>query len=135
MKQRGNLTFSLIRIFRFPIVRSEVRVSPVLISSHKISKKPYVQSLIKKLGVNQKSNLFQIRAIQFLVSIPMSLSACSGCAAKYRNAYAILAYPDIRNRFITALRNAHITCGMFPHRTCDASSPNSISRVQCDGST
>ena len=36
-------------------MRGETRVSPVLISSHKISKKPYVQSLQKKLGVNQKS--------------------------------------------------------------------------------
>ena len=34
-------------------MRGETRVSPVLISSHKISKKPYVQSLQKKLGVNQ----------------------------------------------------------------------------------
>ena len=40
-------------IFRFPISQGEARVSPVLISSHKISKKPYVQSLQKKLGVNQ----------------------------------------------------------------------------------
>ena len=49
----GNLTSSLTHIFRFPIVQAETRVSPVLISSHKISKKPYVQSLQKKLGVNQ----------------------------------------------------------------------------------
>ena len=36
-------------------MRGETRVSPVLISSHKISKKPYVQSLQKKLGVNQRT--------------------------------------------------------------------------------
>ena len=36
-------------------MQGETRVSPVLISSHKISKKPYVQSLQKKLGVNQNS--------------------------------------------------------------------------------
>ena len=52
-KTKQNLTSSLIHIFRFPIVRGEVRVSPVLIFSHKISKKPYVQSLPKKLGANQ----------------------------------------------------------------------------------
>ena len=40
-------------IFRLSIGQAEVRVSPVLISSHKISKKPYVQSSQKKLGVNQ----------------------------------------------------------------------------------
>ena len=57
------------------------------------------------------------RAIQLSVFIPMSLSACSGCAAKYRSAYAISVYPEVRNKLITALRNAHITCGMLPHRT------------------
>ena len=36
------------------------------------------------------------RAIQFSVSIPMSLSACSGCAAKYRSEYAISVCPDVR---------------------------------------
>ncbi len=38
----------------------------------------------------------------------MSLSACSGCAAKYRSEYAISVYPDVRERLITAFRNAHI---------------------------
>ena len=31
-------------------MQGEARVSPVLISSHKISKKPYVQSLQRKTG-------------------------------------------------------------------------------------
>ena len=59
------------------------------------------------------------RAIQLSVFIPMSLSACSGCAAKYRSASAISVYPEVRNKLITALRNAHITCGMLPHRTLE----------------
>ena len=50
-------------------MQGEARVSPVLISSHKISKKPYVQSLQKKLGVNQffkcKHNLELIRKERF----------------------------------------------------------------------
>ena len=35
------------------------------------------------------------------------------CAAKYRSASAISVYPEVRNKLITALRNAHITCGMM----------------------
>ncbi len=62
---------------------------------------------------------------------PDELSACSGCAAKYRSAYAISVYPDVRKRLVTAFRNAHITCGILPQRTCEASSPNNISREQC----
>ena len=48
-------------IFRLPIRQAEARGSPVLISSHKISKKPYVQSAQKKLGVNQIKEYIDIK--------------------------------------------------------------------------
>ena len=48
-------------------MQGETRVSPVLISSHKISKKPYVQSLQKKLGVNQPQTPLTIQPMQSII--------------------------------------------------------------------
>ena len=80
-----------------------------------------------------KDNRLNIRAIQLSVSVFwMIFSASVGRAAKNRNALAMCVYPQIRRSVRTVLRRAAMTCGMLPHRTCEASSPRSTSRVRCE---
>ena len=61
----------------------------------------------------------------------MRLTASLGFEAKYLVASAIAVYPANRNTDIAVFRIAAITCGMTPHRTGEASSPNIVSRIQC----
>ena len=73
------------------------------------------------------------RAIQFSSAIPMRSSANAGWAANRRHAAAMFVYPAHRNRPMTVLRKAAITCGIFPHRTWDRSSSQVTSRTPWDG--
>ena len=59
----------------------------------------------------------------------MRLTASLGFEAKYLVASAIAVYPANRNADIAVFRIAAITCGMTPHRTGEASSPNIVSRI------
>ena len=61
-----------------------------------------------------------------------NVSACLGCAAKYRIVEVIDLYPANRNIDNAVLRNAAMTAGIAPQRTCEASSPRTTSRSQCD---
>ena len=59
----------------------------------------------------------------------MRLTASLGFEAKYLVASAIAVYPANRNTDIAVFRIAALTCGMTPHRTGEASSPNIVSRI------
>ena len=78
-----------------------------------------------------QASRFLYQSIQLSVSVFwMIFSASVGRAAKNRNALAMCVYPQIRRSVRTVLRRAAMTCGMLPHRTCEASSPRSTSRVR-----
>ena len=59
----------------------------------------------------------------------MRLTVSLGFEAKYLVASAIAVYPANRNTDIAVFRIAALTCGMTPHRTGEASSPNIVSRI------
>ena len=69
------------------------------------------------------SGLFSFNNFHF-----MRLTASLGFEAKYLVASAIAVYPANRNTDIAVFRIAALTCGMTPHRTGEASSPN-IQRI------
>ena len=70
------------------------------------------------------SGLFSFKNFHF-----MRLTASLGFEAKYLVASAIAVYPANRNTDIAVFRIAALTCGMTPHRTGEASSPNIVSRI------
>ena len=77
-----------------------------------------------------KEGIWLKRVIQFYEMAPMSLRASLGLAANFRRAAAMLVSPAQRIKPITVLRNAAITCGMLPLRTCERSSSKVTSLTQ-----
>ena len=71
-----------------------------------------------------KAGLFSFNNFHF-----MRLTASLGFEARYLVASAIAVYPANRNTDIAVFRIAALTCGITPHRTGEASSPNIVSRI------